>query len=74
MRRVEELAKVYQRYHNDDIKNAYLQYHQNDRYSTFRKWHRRFRLQRFTDTNKAIHSLYFKNKISYADFLNIIRM
>jgi len=74
MRRVNELAKVYARYHNDDIKNAYLQYHQNDRYQTFRKWHRRFRLQRFTDTNRVIHSLYFKNKISYADFLNIIRM
>jgi len=74
MRRVNELAKVYQRYHNDDIKNAYLQYHQNNKYKTFRKWHKRFRLHRFTDTNKAIHSLYFKNKISYADFLNIIGM
>lgn len=74
MRRVHELAKIYTRYHNDDVKNAYLKYHQNNRYQTFRKWYRRFRLQRLLDTNKVIHKLYFKNKISYADFSNMIWM
>lgn len=74
MKRVRELSKIYKRYHDETTQKAYLKYHENGKYKGFRKWYQRFRLQRLLETNKVLHSLYFKKDISYEKFVNIIRM
>jgi len=73
-KRILELANVYEKYHGEIFKNTYLKYYKNNRYSNFRKWYNRFRLNKIMTTNKVIHTLFFKQKITYKNFLNIIRM
>ncbi len=73
-KRTIELANIYEKYHGDTIKNAYLKYHQKNKYLGFKKWYNRFRLNKIMNTNKAIHKLFFNHKITYKDFINIIRM
>lgn len=73
-KRTLELANIYGKYHGEIFKNIYLKYYKNNRYANFRKWYNRFRFNKIMTTNKAIHTLFFNRKISYKNFLNIIRM
>ncbi len=74
MVRIKELSKIYERYHSKEIQNAYLKYHENGKYKKFRNVYRRLRLNKLQPASKAVHSLFFDKKVSYQEFLNIIRM
>lgn len=73
-KRTLELANIYGKYHGEIFKNTYLKYYKKNKYSGFKRWYNRFRLNRIMDTNKAVYKLFFNSKITYKDFLTIIRM
>jgi len=72
-KRIRELANILSKYSGQHVGDAYNQWHDNDQYAKEKSKMGKLRLHKVTDLNKIIFKKYFSGKLSYEQFLQIIR-